>query len=98
MRGSDGDRCHPRTRGFLQHHHVTATGLLRIGKESNPLLDPNDPTPEEPTIEYRPRLCQRHDCNEPLNGRQDKWCSDACRKRSARRRADRPATRPLTKQ
>jgi hypothetical protein len=82
MRGPDGERCHPWTRGLLQHHHVTAIGLLRIGKESNPLLDPNDPTPEEPTIEYRPRLCTG--CGEPLTGRQDKWCSEACRKRSAR--------------
>ena len=82
MLGPDGDRCHPWTRGLLQHHHVTATGLLRIGKEANPLLDPNDPTPEEPTIEYRPRLCLG--CGHPLTGRQGKWCRDACRKRSAR--------------
>lgn len=82
MLGPDGERCHPWTHGLLQHHHVTATRLIRIGKESNPLLDPDDPTPEEPTIEYRPRLCVG--CGEPLAGRQDKWCSEACRKRCAR--------------
>jgi hypothetical protein len=83
MLGPDGDRCHPWTRGLLQPHHVTATSLLRIGKESNPLLDPNDPTPQEPTIEYRPLLCMG--CGRPLRGQQRKWHSDACRKRTARR-------------
>ncbi|HEU5215286.1 MAG TPA: hypothetical protein VFU30_07075 [Gaiellaceae bacterium] len=82
MLGPDGERCHPWTRGLLQHHHVTATGLLRIGKESNPLLDPNDLAPEEPTIEYRPRLCVG--CGDPLTGRQEKWCKEACRKRFVR--------------
>src|SRR5262249_21683866 len=83
MLGPDGDRCHPWTRGLLQHHHITATRLLRIGKESNPLLDTDDPTPDEPTIEYHPRLCD--DCGKPLTGRQTRWCTEACRKRSARR-------------
>jgi hypothetical protein len=82
MLGPDGSRTHPWTTGLLQHHHVTATGLVRIGKESNPLLDPSDPTPDDPTIEYRPRLCAG--CGEPLTGRQDKWCSEACRKRTIR--------------
>jgi hypothetical protein len=45
MLGPDHDRCHRWTRGLLHHHAVTATGLLRIGKESNPLLDPSDPSP-----------------------------------------------------
>jgi hypothetical protein len=82
MLGPDGERCHPWTRGLLLHHHVTATGLLRIGKESNPLLDPNDPTPEEPTIEYRPHICEH--CGETLSGRQERWCTDVCRKRASR--------------
>jgi hypothetical protein len=83
MLGPDGDRCHPWTRGLLQHHRVTATGLIRIGKESNPLLDPDDPTPEEPTLEYRVRVCAG--CGKSLGGQQRKWHNDACRKRAARR-------------
>jgi len=83
MLGPDGDRCHPWTRGLLQHHHVAARALVRIGKESNPLLDPDDPTPGEPTIEYRPRQCAG--CGKPLTGHQKKWHNDACRKRTSRR-------------
>jgi hypothetical protein len=78
----DGDRCHPWTRGLLQHHHVNATELLRIGKEANALLDVRDPAPEDPAIEYRPRFCAG--CGEPLSGRQKMWCCDACRKRASR--------------
>jgi hypothetical protein len=83
MRGPDGHGTHPWTTGLLQHHHVTATGLVRIGKESNPLLDPSDPTPDDPTIEYRRLLCDG--CGEPLTGRQRNWCGEVCRKRTARR-------------
>jgi hypothetical protein len=83
MLGPAGDRCHPWTRGLLQHHHVTAKGLLRIGKEANPLLDPSDPSPEEPTIEYQPLVCGG--CGKPLTGRKKKWCNDAHRKRFIRR-------------
>jgi hypothetical protein len=86
MRGPDGERTHAWTTGLLQHHQVAATSLVRIGKESNPLLDPSDPTPDEPTIEYRPWLCAG--CGRTLRGQQSKWCSDACRKRTARYPAD----------
>ena len=35
MLGPDGQRCHTWTRGLLQPAHITATRLVRIGKESN---------------------------------------------------------------
>jgi hypothetical protein len=82
MLGPDGDRCHPWTRGHLQPVSVTTTALTRISKETHPLIDPDDPAPEEPTIEYRPRVCAG--CGKPLTGRQKKWHSDACRKRATR--------------
>jgi hypothetical protein len=85
MVGPDGERCHPWTRGLLQHHRITAIGLIRIGKEANPLLDTNDPTPDGPTIEYPTRTCRG--CSEPLTGRRRTWCTEACRKRFERRAA-----------
>jgi hypothetical protein len=83
MLGPDHERCHPWTRGLLHHRSVAATSLVRIGKESNPLLAADDPVPDDPTIEYRPRLCPG--CGKPVSGRRT-WCTDACRKRTARRR------------
>jgi hypothetical protein len=81
MLGPDGKPCHPWTRGLLQHHHIATTSLVRIGKETNPLLDRDDPTPDDPTIEYLTRTCRG--CDKTVSGRR-KWCSDACRKRAAR--------------
>jgi hypothetical protein len=86
MLGPDGERCHPRTRGHLQPATVITTALTRIGKETNPLIDPDDPAPEEPTIEYRPRVCAG--CGKPLTGKQRKWHNDACRKRATRSPVD----------
>jgi hypothetical protein len=83
--GPDGQACHRWTRGILAPRHLTATAVNRVGKESNRLGD--DPLPAddetEATIEYRePRHCAG--CRQPVRGRR-KWCSDACRKRAARR-------------
>jgi hypothetical protein len=86
MLGPDGNRCHPWTRGHLQPALVTTTALARISKETSPLIDPDDPAPEEPTIEYRPRVCAG--CGKPLTGQQRKWHNDACRKRAERRRLE----------
>jgi hypothetical protein len=36
---TDGQPCHPWTRGLVDPWHITATGLTRIGKESNRLTD-----------------------------------------------------------
>jgi hypothetical protein len=81
MLGPDRERCHPWTRGVLHHYTVIACDLVRIGKESNPLLAADDPVPDDPAIEYRPRVCPC--CGEPVTGRR-KWCGEACRKRSQR--------------
>jgi hypothetical protein len=85
MLGPDGNRCHTWTRGHLRPAVVTSTALTRISKETNALIDPDNPEPDEPAIEYRPRVCAG--CGRPLRGRQAKWHSDACRKRNARRHA-----------
>lgn len=36
---TDGQPCHTWTRGLLIPRHITATELLRVGKESNRLAD-----------------------------------------------------------
>jgi hypothetical protein len=81
---ADGRPCHPWTRGPLEPRHITATHLLRVGKESNPLVDadsgPGDDT-DGLAFEYRERICPG--CGAPVEGRR-KWCSEACRKRAAR--------------
>jgi hypothetical protein len=83
MRGPDGDRCHPWTRGVLRPAVVTAGRIIRVGKESNPLTDSTN-IDEGIAFEYSEPVCR---CGRHLTGRQ-KWCSDACRKRDARRRSN----------
>jgi hypothetical protein len=80
----NGTPCHPWTRGLLQPAHITATEpLRRIGKETTPTADANtDPAqPTSPEISYDPPTCPG--CSKPLTGKQ-KYCSDRCRKRTAR--------------
>jgi hypothetical protein len=80
---ADGKPCHPWTRGPLAPRHVTATRLIRVGKESNALAEdgPSDET-DGLAFEYVERCCPG--CGTPVGGRR-KWCSEACRKRVARR-------------
>lgn len=83
----DGQPCHSWTRGLLQPRHVTPSKIIRIGKESNRLSETAMPLEldEEAVVEYpAPRVCPG--CRTTVEGRR-KWCSEACRKRTARRRA-----------
>jgi hypothetical protein len=80
----DGQRCHPWTKGLLQPALITATHLVRVGKESNPLTDNAAVDDVSLAFEYTERVCAG--CDAPVIGRK-KWCSESCRKRKARRRA-----------
>jgi hypothetical protein len=84
MAGPDGKPCMPWTRGLLQPRTVAISRLLRLGKEANRLAE--DPElvddPQDRPILYPEPLCPM--CSRELRGRQE-WCSDACRKRAARR-------------
>lgn len=82
---ADGKPCHTWTRGLLQPQHVCATGLLRVGKESNRLADSEHATddPEEQVIEYPAHSRQCRGCDGLVSGRH-RWCCEACRKRFAR--------------
>ncbi len=92
--GPDGKRCHPWTRGLLQPRHITPAGqLIRVGKESNRLSETAEPTEddEENVIEYPARTCQA--CGKALQGRQRRWCSEACRKRERDKRCRRASSK-----
>ena len=84
---SHGEPCAPWTVGQLQPVTVNATGAFRIGKETNRLAEDRAilDDPEDRAIEYPERTCRR--CGGALGGRQRAWCSEVCRKRSARSRA-----------
>jgi hypothetical protein len=85
MLGADGERCHPWTKGLLQPAVITATRLVRVGKESDPLVDGSEPTDGGGlAFEYKERCCPG--CDAPVEGRRT-WCSDACRKRTTRQRS-----------
>jgi len=73
------------TQGLLEPRHIAPSRVVRIGKESNRLAE----TPmaaeldEEAVVEYPlPQRCPM--CGVEVVGRR-KWCSEACRKRAARR-------------
>jgi hypothetical protein len=91
----DGKPCHPWTRGPLQPPWVHTIRLARVGKETNPLADTADLIlrDDERAVEYREPLCQRNGCNRHLTGRQQRWCSDACRKRATRQELRGPRVR-----
>jgi hypothetical protein len=78
---NDGKTCHTWTRGLLQPQHVRATGLLRVGKESNRLADTEQTVddPEEQAIEYPMPSRRCRGCDTTVHGRRH-WCSEACRK------------------
>ncbi|MDQ3182688.1 MAG: hypothetical protein M3Q62_03915 [Actinomycetota bacterium] len=81
----DGHPCHPWTRGLRERRHVVPSGVVRIDKESNRLAETPMPAEleEEAVVEYPgPRTCPG--CGVEVTGRR-RWCSEACRKRSARR-------------
>jgi hypothetical protein len=80
----DGKRCHPWTRDPLGPARVHATQFARIGKESNPLTQATDFILETNgrAVEYRELRCRT--CRKQLSGKQQYWCSDACRKRVGR--------------
>jgi len=82
--GSDGGLCMPWTKGVLGPREIVATMLVRVGKEANRLAE--DPAlvddPEDRVLAYPELVCLG--CGRELSGRQQRWCSDACRKRVAR--------------
>ena len=82
---TDGKSCHTWTRGLLQPWHVTATDVIRVGKESNRLTDTHGPTDneDEQVIEYTAPVRQCRGCDRNVTGRR-KWCSEGCRKRTVR--------------
>jgi len=84
--GPDGEQCMPWTKGVLGPREIVATMLVRVGKEANRLAE--DPAlvddPEDRAVAYPELLCSGCGCQ--LAGRQQRWCSDACRKRVTRRR------------
>ena len=84
--GPDGEPCRPWTRGQLFPRTIFVTGLVRIGKEASRLAgDPGaSDAVEFGASEYRESLCQG--CGRPV-WFDRRWCSEACRKRTERRRA-----------
>lgn len=87
---ADGQPCHTWTRGLLQPWHITASGLQRVGKESNRLADTHlQADEEEQIIDYPAPTRTCRGCDAQVAGRRQ-WCSDACRKRAYR------STRQLT--
>jgi hypothetical protein len=83
---TDGEPCHPWTRGLLQPWYLTATAQVRVGKESNRLTDTHQPTDDETeqVIEYPAPGRKCRGCDKQVTGRRQ-WCCDACRKCFARR-------------
>jgi hypothetical protein len=82
----DGAPCKEWTMGLLQPLEVIVGEVRLIGKESNRLSeDDTVDGPQDRAIEYPERTCRG--CGTALQGRQRDWCSEACRKRSARSRA-----------
>jgi hypothetical protein len=84
-----GDPVLPGTRGILGTATITATGVDRIGKEANRLTEDDlvDGDDDQPVL-YPTGTCRG--CDAPVAGKRQ-WCSDACRKRTARR------TRPVAR-
>jgi hypothetical protein len=87
-----GDPVLPGTRGLLAPPTITATGVDRIGKEANRLTDDDlvDGDDDQP-VHYATGTCRG--CNAPVAGKRE-WCSDACRKRAARRSRVATSTAP----
>jgi predicted nucleic acid-binding Zn ribbon protein len=89
--GPDGEPCHPWTRGQLGPLEVEVTRIVRIGKETPRLaVDPRSGEASSfSAAEYRERTCAG--CGQPI-ARDCRWCSEACRKKTARRLRARPRT------
>jgi predicted nucleic acid-binding Zn ribbon protein len=83
--GPDGEPCHSWTRGQLGPLEVEVTRLVRIGKEAGRLA--SDPTSGEAAEfaaqEYRESACAG--CGKAI-APDRRWCGEACRKRTERRR------------
>jgi hypothetical protein len=90
-----GDPVLPGTRGVLGPATINATGVDRIGKEANRLTEGDliDSDDDQPVL-YAMRTCRG--CGATVVGKR-RWCSDPCRKRTARklRRAEK-TTAPAT--
>jgi hypothetical protein len=81
--GPNGRACGPWTRGVLAPRHIAAAGeLQRIGKEVNRLADHADLS-DGRIVEYPAPACRG--CGKAISQHR-KWCSDACRKRGARKK------------
>jgi hypothetical protein len=82
----------PGTRGLLAPATITATGVDRIGKEANRLTDDDlVDGDDDQAVLYPARTCRG--CHAPVIGKRQ-WCSDACRKRAARRALPQHQLRP----
>ena len=84
--GPDGHPCRPDTRGLLQPLTVTASTIVRIGKETNRLAaieDLADGDRDRPVV-YQPTERRCRGCTRAVTGKRQ-WCSEACRKATARR-------------
>jgi hypothetical protein len=81
--GPDGGQCRPWTRGQLGPLTVAVTSLVRIGKEAGPLVADAASSDAEAyrAAESRAHVCAGCGKRIPANRR---WCSEACRKRTAR--------------
>jgi hypothetical protein len=79
----DAEPCGPDTVGLLQPPSVTRYGDLgRIGKETNRVTTDTDLSDTDDVGLVYPRLSCRG-CNASVSHRRA-WCTDACRKRTAR--------------
>jgi hypothetical protein len=78
-----GDPVIPGTAGLLAPATITASGVDRIGKEANRLTDDDNliDGDDDQAVLYTARTCRG--CNATVVGKRQ-WCSDACRKRTAR--------------
>lgn len=80
---SDGKPCHPWSRGALHPRYVTATSIVRLGKESTRLTT-GRPIEEGAQL-YRERA-RCGECRKQLADLRARYCSGACRQRAYRKR------------
>jgi hypothetical protein len=83
--GPDGEPCHTWTIGQLSARELEVMGLVRIGKEVGRVaIDPASGEASDLLAEeYRESVCYGCSTDIPFG---QKWCSEACRKRTERRR------------
>lgn len=77
-----GGRSHTWTQGLLQPRTIQGSRLVRVGKEANRLTDHGLILDTADRAHQYIRHC--HNCGTPLQGRQQRWCSEPCRKQHQR--------------